>query len=125
VAVINNFIRFYQQNSFDLLYHKPETYFFAQNLPTAIGKNIEILGYLVTLKPTRTKKGERMAFGYFIDEYGEFFDTVHFPKPFQLHPFKGWGIYHIKGKVMEEFGHCAVQVNWMEKLPFMSDPRMG
>ncbi|MCU0469647.1 MAG: DNA polymerase III subunit alpha [Arcicella sp.] len=117
-------LNFCLQNPFDLLYCKPETYFFAQNLPTAIGKNIEILGYLVTLKPTRTKKGERMAFGYFTDEYGEYFDTVHFPKTYQLHPFKGWGVYHIKGKVIEEFGHQAVQVFWMEKLPFVSDPRM-
>lgn len=118
-------LNFCLQNPFDLLFQKPETYFFAQNLPTAIGKNIEILGYLVTLKPTRTKKGDRMAFGYFTDKHGEFFDTVHFPKTYQLHPFKGWGIYHLKGKITEEFGHCAVQVYWMEKLPFMSDPRMG
>jgi DNA-directed DNA polymerase III PolC len=82
-----------------------------------------MLGYMVTLKPTRTKKGERMVFGYFLDENGEFFDTVHFPKSAAQYPFTGWGIYHMKGIITEEFGHCALQVNWMEKLGLLGDPR--
>ena len=78
---------------------------------------------MVTLKPTRTKKGDRMVFGYFLDEYGEFFDTVHFPKSAAAYPFSGWGIYHMKGIITEEFGHCALQVTWMEKLGLLGDPR--
>lgn len=112
------------QNPFLLLYNPPKVYFKASELPQYIGKQVTILGYLVTLKPTRTKKGERMFFGYFIDINGEFFDTVHFPKSCEKFPFKGSGIYHLKGKVMEEFTHCSIQVTWMEKLPMMVDPRM-
>ena len=84
-----------------------------------------MLGYLITLKPTWTKKGERMAFGYFVDEHGEYFDTVHFPKSLTAFPFRGGGIYHLRGKVMEEFGHFALQVTWMNRLAFMVDPRNG
>jgi hypothetical protein len=64
-----------------------------------------------------------MVFGYFLDEFGEFFDTVHFPKSAAQYPFSGWGIYHLKGIITEEFGHCALQVTWMEKLGLMGDPR--
>lgn len=86
---------------------------------------ITMTGYMVTLKPTRTKKGDRMVFGYFLDEHGEFFDTVHFPKSAAAYPFSGWGIYHMKGIIAEEFGHCALQVTWMEKLGLLGDPRGG
>lgn len=110
---------------FKMLYHKPETHYFAKNLPSGLGKMVEMLGYLITLKTTWTKKGERMAFGYFVDEQGEYFDTVHFPKSFDTFPFRGGGIYHMKGKVTEEFGHFALQVTWMNKLPFTADPRNG
>jgi DNA polymerase III alpha subunit len=87
------------------------------------GRGASMIGYMVTLKPTRTKKGEKMVFGYFLDENGEFFDTVHFPKSIAKYPFSGWGIYHMKGIITEEFGHCALQVHWMEKLGLMGDPR--
>ena len=84
---------------------------------------ITMLGYMVTLKPTRTKKGERMVFGYFLDQNGEFFDTVHFPKSAAQYPFTGWGIYRMKGIITEEYGHCVLQVNWMEKMGLLGDPR--
>ncbi len=112
------------QNPFLLVFQKPNCIFFANNLSTGIGKVIEILGYLVCLKPTKTKKGERMFFGYWVDEHGEFFDTVHFPNSTKMYPFKGKGVYHLKGKVCNEYGHCSIQINWMEKLPFIVDPRM-
>ena len=94
-----------------------------RNTPPPGAGGLSMLGYMVTLKPTRTKKGERMVFGYFLDENGEFFDTVHFPKSTAQYPFSGWGIYHMKGIITEEFGHCALQVTWMEKLGLLGDPR--
>lgn len=115
---------FIMQNPFNLIYKKPEISFHANNLQRAVGRHIEIIGYLVTLKSTRTRKGEKMFFGYFTDEYGEFFDTVHFPKSCEMYPFKGWGLYHMKGMVTEEFGHCGIQVTWMEKLAIWADPRI-
>ncbi|MEA5402823.1 DNA polymerase-3 subunit alpha [Arcicella rosea] len=112
------------QKPFLLVFQKPNCEYFASNLSTGIGKVIEILGYLVSLKPTRTKKGERMFFGYWVDEQGEFFDTVHFPNATKMYPFRGKGVYHLKGKVCVEYGHCSIQINWMQKLPFIVDPRM-
>jgi DNA-directed DNA polymerase III PolC len=110
---------------YNMLFEKVETYYFAKNFHLGFGKTVEMLGYLITLKPTWTKKGERMAFGYFVDKHGEYFDTVHFPKSLAAFPFRGGGIYHLRGKVTEEFGHFALQVTWMNRLAFMVDPRNG
>jgi DNA-directed DNA polymerase III PolC len=86
-------------------------------LPDLIGKEISIQGYLVTTKPTRTAKGEYMAFGTWLDVDGYFFDTTHFPRVIKQHPFRGKGIYTIKGRVDEEFGFCSITVSEIEKLP--------
>jgi DNA polymerase-3 subunit alpha len=64
-----------------------------------------------------------MAFGYFIDEDGAYFDTVQFPKILKQYPFQGAGIYLLKGKVTEEFGHFALQIVSMEKQHLAFDPR--
>jgi DNA polymerase III alpha subunit len=91
----------------------------ATDFPAHIKKNIVILGYLVTTKPTRTVKGERMAFGTWLDEEGFFFDTTHFPGILQKYPFRGRGIYRIEGKADEEFGFCSLTVTAMEKVPMV------
>ena len=83
----------------------------------------DILGYLVTLKPTRTKNGDRMYFGYFLDVRGEFFDTVHFPTDLKKYSFRGGGVYWMQGAVMEEFGHRSLRVQALRKLGWRVDPR--
>lgn len=83
----------------------------------------DILGYLVTLKPTRTKAGDRMYFGYFVDVRGEFFDTVHFPADLKKYSFRGNGVYWMQGVVMEEFGHRTLRVQQLRKLGWRVDPR--
>ncbi len=114
---------FTTNNPYNLLINQPYTTVHALNMQPFIGKVVEMVGYMVTLKTTLTKKGDRMVFGYFLDERGEFFDTVHFPKSAAAFPFTGWGIYHMRGLVMEEFGHCNLQVNVMQKLGMKGDPR--
>ncbi|MBK9639100.1 MAG: hypothetical protein IPO63_15390 [Bacteroidetes bacterium] len=89
----------------------------AKEFEACIGKEISIQGYLVTTKPTRTVKGEYMAFGTWLDVDGYFFDTTHFPRVIKQHPFRGKGIYRIKGRVDEEFGFCSITVSEIEKLP--------
>ncbi len=89
----------------------------ATRLPEHVGKEISIIGYLVTTKPTRTIKGEYMAFGTWLDEDGNFFDTTHFPRVIQQFPFRGKGIYRITGRVDSEFDFCSITVSDMEKLP--------
>lgn len=94
-----------------------------RELPTYIGKEVQCIGYLVTVKNTTTIKKERMHFGTFLDREGEFLDTVHFPYIAQHFPFRGRGMYLIKGRVVEEFDTYSIEVQEMEKLSYKSDPR--
>ena len=89
----------------------------AASLSGMVGKEVSIIGYLVTTKPTRTIKGEYMAFGTWLDVEGCFFDSTHFPRVIKEFPFRGKGIYRINGRVDEEFGFCSITVSSMEKLP--------
>lgn len=88
-----------------------------------IGKRIQIRGYLVTIKPTRTIKGQEMNFGTWIDQHGYFFDTTHFPDAVRNWPFRGRGIYQMQGVVTDDFGVVSLEVERMEKLPYVPDPR--
>ena len=55
-------------------------------------------------------------FATFLDREGYFFDTTHFPKVVEAFPFRGRGVYRIRGKVDEEFGFCSMVVTAMFKL---------
>ncbi len=89
----------------------------AKQFKEMLGQSISILGYLVTVKSTRTITKTLMGFGTFLDPDGDWIDTVHFPDTYLQHPFRGSGCYRIKGKVTEEFGFFSVEVDFMEKLP--------
>jgi DNA polymerase-3 subunit alpha len=94
---------------------------FASELIQKIGQHVTIVGYVVTTKDTSTMKSrEPMHFGTFYDQNGEVFDTVHFPDVVRKFPFRGRGFYELKGKVVEDFGVCMVEVSWMDKLPMVS-----
>ncbi len=95
----------------------------ARDLPTHVGATVRMLGSLVTIKYVRTIRNEIMHFGTFFDADGEFFDTVHFPQSAKLYPFKGHGVYLMKGKIVEEFGFPSIEVEKMAKLPFVKDRR--
>ena len=87
------------------------------------GKRIQMLGSLVCIKYVSTIRKEIMHFGTFFDCNGQFFDTVHFPPVVKKYPFRGYGIYLLTGKVVEEFGFASLEVERMEKLPMKKDPR--
>ena len=80
-------------------------------------------GYLVTVKKTKTANGKIMFFGTFLDQNGHFVDTVHFPPVAARYPFRGKGLYRITGKIVEEFGFHCMEVDHMEKLAIIEDPR--
>ncbi|MCZ8134193.1 MAG: DNA polymerase III subunit alpha, partial [Algoriphagus sp.] len=90
----------------------------AKNLQSHLGKTVMILGYLVTVKYTRTVRGEVMNFGTFLDRDGDWIDTVHFPPVVKKHPFKGRAIYRIEGKVTEEFGFYSIEVDKLERMAY-------
>jgi DNA polymerase-3 subunit alpha len=48
---------------------------------------------------------------------------VHFPPVVKRYPFRGAGFYLLQGKVVDDFGVYSVEVNRMEKLGLLSDPR--
>jgi DNA polymerase-3 subunit alpha len=95
----------------------------AKDIANYKNKVVTIVGYLVTIKKTKTSKGEAMYFGTLLDREGQWLDTVHFPPYSRKYPFRGRGIYEIKGKVLEEFDCYNVEVSFMRKLPIAVDPR--
>jgi error-prone DNA polymerase len=128
----NNLERFYDQmevfgfsllNPFDWVQGETNHGILADQFNKQIGKWVEAIGYLVTIKPTRTAKGDRMYFGTFIDQSGQWIDTTHFPKAIEKHPFRGRGVYRISGTVDEAYGVCTITVNKLTLLPLKPDPR--
>ncbi|HRJ35040.1 MAG TPA: DNA polymerase III subunit alpha, partial [Flavobacteriales bacterium] len=104
---------------FDLLKTKFRGDIMAHEMLQHCGESIRMLGYLVTTKPVRTKHGDLMYFGCFIDYKGQFFDTVHFPDTLERYRFKGNGIYLMRGTVADEFGSASLQVEKMEKMEYV------
>jgi error-prone DNA polymerase len=96
----------------------------ASELLSKVGSRVRMVGDLVTIKYVHTVKREWMHFGCFFDHTGEFFDTVHFPPSLKKFPFTGQGVYLIEGKVVQEFGYPAVEVEKLGRLPFRADERM-
>lgn len=84
---------------------------------------IKIYGYYVCKKNVRTSNGKQMNFGTWLDRDGTFFDTVHFPPVLKQYPFKGKGVYELKGKVVEDFGVPSIEIFSMVKIPFQEDKR--
>ncbi|MBC8048334.1 MAG: DNA polymerase III subunit alpha [Fimbriimonadaceae bacterium] len=89
---------------------------YAKDIPAHKGEVINVIGYYVTVKPTSTIRGERMYFGTFIDEKGEWIDTIHFPPIAKKYPFRGKFCYLITGKVVEDFGVFSIEVSYMDRL---------
>ncbi len=108
---------------FDMLQTSYRSNTMAANLPGSSGKIVRIMGDLVTTKYVRTVRKEIMQFGCFLDDKGEFFDTVNFPATLKKYPFTGPGVYIIEGRVTEEFGFPSVEVQKMARLSSKPDPR--
>lgn len=91
--------------------------------PNHTGREVTTIGYLVTVKKTKTSNGKIMYFGTFLDREGEFVDTVHFPPIAAKYPFRGRGLYRLTGTISEEFGFHSMEVRSMDKLAIVEDPR--
>lgn len=92
----------------------------ARDLPDSLGQTVCVVGHLVTVKPVRTIRKELMHFGTFLDQHGDWLDTVHFPDISRRYPFQGAGFYLIEGKVVEEFGVYSLEAARMTKLGLKS-----
>ena len=103
-------------NVFDLVDDDPSKYTRAAELETYMGKEVKMLGYLITSKPVGTIKGERMYFHTFIDADGDWLDTVFFPPAAKFYNVSGKGFYAMTGKVIEEFGVYTLDVQHCRKV---------
>lgn len=113
------------QHPFMLLLYPLKKGLKATKLCLFVGKIITIYGYSVTLKNTKTSDGKRMVFGTFLDAWGDWIDTVHFPPVVKKYPFRGHGIYKLTGKVVEEFGFFSIEIQSMEKQALVEDTRFA
>jgi DNA polymerase-3 subunit alpha len=103
-------------NVFELVNDDPSSYLPAHDLKKCLGKEVTVLGYLITTKPVRTVKNETMYFHTFIDAEGDWLDCVFFPGVATYYPVSGKGFYSMKGKVIEEFGVYTVDVQFCKKV---------
>ncbi|MBC3759240.1 DNA polymerase III subunit alpha [Hyunsoonleella sp. SJ7] len=110
---------------FSLLEKSPTNRLLTKDLAVYKGRVVTIYGYLITAKNTSTHKGDRMHFGTFLDQEGEWLDTVHFPPVAKRYPFRGKGVYRIIGKVVEEFDFLSVEVIKQERMAYIADPRFS
>jgi DNA polymerase-3 subunit alpha len=94
----------------------------AEEMKRHIGKRVEMLGYYVTAKHVTTVNRKHMRFGTWLDDQGHFFDSVHFPNALEKFPFRGKGMYRIKGKIVEDFGFPSIEVSSMYKESIVEGP---
>ncbi len=111
------------QSPFALLQDSVPSHVLRADWHKHVDREVDAVGYLVSVKDTKTKRGDRMKFGNFLDLNGHFIDTVHFPPVAARYPFRGKGIYRIRGKITEEFGFHSLEASEMEKLAYRPDPR--
>jgi DNA polymerase-3 subunit alpha len=110
---------------FDMLETEFRGEVMADDLVNHVGKTVRMVGRYVDEKTVRTKHGQRMYFGCFLDADGNFFDTTHFPNHTSLYPFRGAGCYLIEGKVVEDFSFASLEVTRCEKLKILDNPVMA
>ena len=112
-------------NLFDLLKSNFKGDIMANDMLNNVNKTVQMVGNLIHIKYVAMSNGKKMNFGTFIDTTGNYFDTVHFSTSLQKYPFTGYGIYFLKGKIIEEFGHSSLDVSVMKKMKFRSDARFA
>ena len=103
-------------NVFELVDDDTAEYLPASQLEQNLGKQVKVLGYLITSKPVHTVKKETMYFHTFIDAHGDWLDTVFFPQVAKYGNVAGKGFYSMTGKVIEEFGVVTVDVSYCKKV---------
>ena len=107
---------------FDLLQTTLRGDMLASEMEKYEGKRVKMVGFLISRKNVPTVAG-LMNFGTWVDVAGNYWDSTHFPKALERCPFQGAGCYLISGKVSVDFHFPSVEVDRMEKLPMIPDPR--
>jgi hypothetical protein len=118
-------IRFPICNIFELVDDDVNKYLPADEIEKHLGKEVNVLGYLITTKPVPTIKNDTMYFHTFIDAKGDWLDTVFFPQTAIRYNITGKGFYSMTGKVVEEFGVFTVEVTYCKKVGIKERGRRG
>jgi DNA polymerase-3 subunit alpha len=116
-------LNFPLHSPFTIVRPDPTPFILAKDLHRFENQNVWIKGYLIHAKKTTTSTGERMFFGTFLDEEGEWLDTVHFPQIAMKFPFRGRGVYKVYGTVLMEYDCTNIEAISMEKMSIIEDPR--
>lgn len=95
----------------------------ASELSQYEGRMVRMVGDFVLYKTLRTKRGDLMKLGTFLDARGDFIDTVHFPQTLKQYPLRGAGLYLLEGSVVVEFGYASLEIIRCGKMPLKPDPR--
>lgn len=111
------------EKPFDIIRDQEFKAVLAKDLLNYKDQTVWLKGYLIHAKKTATSGGKSMFFGTFLDEEGEWLDTVHFPQIAARFRFRGRGVYRIRGKVLAEYDCVNVEVDFMEKMEVIEDPR--
>ena len=94
-----------------------------EDWPLHHGAAIELLGYLVSLKNTKTVRGDWMQIGTFEDRRGVVFDVVLFPPAVARHAIRRRGIYLMRGRISVDYGYASLDVQHLERCAPKLDPR--
>ena len=111
------------RSPFELLADTPAGTLHVRDFPRYRGRTIQILGYFVARKDLRTRRGDAMAFGTWLDARGDYFDTTHFPGVWRHGELRAGGVYLVTGKVAEDFGFLTVDAERVARLPYVADER--
>ncbi len=111
------------RSPFEMLEDTPAGTLLVRDFKRYQGQTIQILGYFVTRKDLRTRIGDPMAFGTWLDAEGDYFDTTHFPGVWKHGQLRAGGIYLITGKVAEDFGFLTLDAERVVRLAYVSDSR--
>jgi len=86
----------------------------AKDLPGYVGRQVTVIGWLVTGKTVLTRAGDPMKFISFEDATG-IYETVFFPKVYHryCHMLNASRPYIIKGRVEEDSGSININVGWI------------
>lgn len=108
------------KSPFQLLKNQPKIHTRAAELKHCVGRSVQILAYLVHVKRTTTKLGDRMFFATFLDLDGAWLDVVVFPYIARRYPFRGPGCYCLRAKVVMEFDYISLELQSQFRLDNIS-----
>lgn len=110
---------------FNLINEPLRPHILAQQMGDYVKKEVVLYGKLVNTRFHKASNEKIMRFCTFVDEKGDYFDTVHFHNVVEKYPIHGIGVYECHGKVIEEFGFCSIEIIRTRKLALKPDPRLN